>query len=73
MKNEKASLAVVWVMGKESEGNLQVIPRFQSRNISSLDQAQAELLLQCYTPGSQLHSGKTMAMLTLKSFELICF
>lgn len=73
MKNEKAGLAVVWVMGEESEGNLWVMPRFQSRNNSSLDQLQAELLLQCYPLGSQLHSGKTKTMSTPKSFELISF
>lgn len=43
MKNEKAGLAMVWVMGEESEGNLEVMPRFQSRNDSNLDQLQADL------------------------------
>ena len=41
----KLILAMVWVMGEENEGNLQVMPKFQSRNNCSLDEMQAEPLL----------------------------
>lgn len=73
MKNEKAGLAMVWVMGEESEGNLEVMPRFQSRNDSNLDQLQAGHLPPRYLPGSQLHRGKTKAASAPKSFELKSF
>lgn len=69
-KMRKLILAMVLVMGKENEENGKVMPRFQSRNDSSLDQLQAEHLLQCYLSDSQLHSGKTKAASTPKAAHL---
>lgn len=66
----KLILAMVLVMGKENEENGKVMPRFQSRKDSSLDQLQAEHLLQCYLSDSQLHSGKTKAASTPKAAHL---
>lgn len=47
MKNEKASWAMVWGVGKGSEGNLQAMPRFESRNGSSWAQLRAGHSLPC--------------------------
>lgn len=57
-KTRKWVLATVWVMEGESEGNLQVVPRFQSRSDSSLAQVQAQPLLQCCLPGSGYILGR---------------
>lgn len=73
MKNEKASWAMVSGVGKGSEGNLQAMPRFESKNGSSWEQLRADHLRPCYLLGSQLLSGKTKAVSPPRSFEPISF
>lgn len=59
VKNENADFGHGLADGEEREGNIQVTP------------AAGRALLQCYLPGSQLHSGRTKEASKPQSFEFI--
>lgn len=58
-KMRTRTLAMVWLVGRKE------------RETYRSHQLQAEPLLQCYLPGSQLHSGRTKAASKPRSFEVI--